>query len=61
MIKNIEDEAFEYLKSFRRISPVFLMRKFKLTYKMAINVCQKIYLRQHVEARKLSRELQGSL
>ena len=59
MMENIEEEAYKLLSKFKRITPVFLMKKFHLNPDCANVLCQKIWLRQHLEARKLAKELEG--
>lgn len=56
MFENYENEALDLLKQFKRISPFLIMRKFKLSHEAANKICQKIWLRQHLEARKLMKD-----
>ena len=58
MIEKYIEEAWDLLKEYRQITPVFIMRKFQLSRKMATIVCQKIWLRQHLEARALAKDLE---
>jgi len=57
MNENLEKEAFKLLSVFRKITPVFLMRRFKLNYDMANKICSRVALRQHLEIRKFVKEL----
>jgi hypothetical protein len=56
MNENIEEEAYKLMSVFRRITPIFLMRKFKLNADMANKICDKIALRKHLEMRKFVKE-----
>ena len=56
MHENLEEEAFKLMSVFRRISPVFLMKKFGINYDMAVKIRDKICLRQHREIRKFVRD-----
>lgn len=58
MNENIEDQAFELLKTLRKVTPTLLMYKLKISYDMAKKLCDKISLRQHVEMRRYVREQQ---
>lgn len=53
MKEEYEEKAYQMLTEFRKINPPLLMRRFKLTYNESLLICQKVWLRQHVEARKL--------
>jgi hypothetical protein len=56
MNENLEEEAFKLMNAFRKITPILLMRKFKLNAEMANKLCDKISLRQHLEMRKFVKE-----
>lgn len=56
MFENYEEKAFSFLKEFRRITPFLIMRRFHLKYDAALKICCKVWLRQHLEARKLTKE-----
>ncbi len=58
MYENIEEESFKLFSKFRKITPIFLMRKFKITYDFAEIICIKIALRQHFEIRKFVKEME---
>ena len=58
MIEEIEEKAYELSKTERRISPFFLMRKFKITFNCAQNICQKVWLRMHKDAKELASQLE---
>jgi hypothetical protein len=56
MYENLEEQAFNLLSVFTRITPRLLMRKFQITGIMATKLCNKIALRQHLEIRKFLKE-----
>jgi|GEM_PF-5197281 len=56
MNENLEEEAFKLLSVFRRISPIFLMRRFKINFEMAEKICSRIALRQHLDIRKFVKD-----
>jgi hypothetical protein len=55
---NIEDAAYALLNEFRRITIPLLMRRFKLNAESSTKLCHKLWLRQHLEARKYAKELE---
>ena len=48
-----EEQAYQMLNEFRKINPTLLMRRFKLNHETALLICEKVWLRQHIETRKL--------
>lgn len=56
MNENLEEEAFKLLSVFRKITPVFLMKKFGINHDMAVKIRDKIALRQHREIRKFVKD-----
>ena len=58
-IMNYEKEAYDLLNQCIRISPLFLMRKFKLTYAKSYEICLRVWLRQHLEARMLAKNIES--
>jgi hypothetical protein len=57
MFENLDEKAYQVACSNRKISPLMFMRKFKLNIEAATELCQKVWLRQHLEARKLAASL----
>lgn len=53
----ITNKAYELTQIHRRITPALLMRVMQINGDMAYKMCLKIWLRQHVEARKYVREM----
>lgn len=58
-IEDLEEQAYEIAKQHLRISPHFFMRKFKLNYESAKDLCNRIRLRQHLEARRMHKEMEN--
>jgi hypothetical protein len=58
MENELENKIFEFCANLMKISPLMLMRKFKLNYDAANKICRKIWLKNHIEARKLSRQIE---
>lgn len=56
MFKTIEEDAFKFSETMRKISPAVLMRKFHLNFEMAKNVYHRVLLKQHIEGRRLANE-----
>lgn len=61
MMEIYEQKAWNLLKDFRRITPALLMRRFKIKGEFASKICQKIWLRQHAEARMAASKIYDSL
>lgn len=57
MFEHYEEKAWELSLIMKRISPFLFMRKFGLCANAANKLCAKIWLRQHLEARKLAKEI----
>lgn len=58
MLDDLEIKAYELSKKFRKISPMFLMRKFKLTFIAAQEICRRVWLRNNREAREEASKLE---
>jgi len=58
MIEDILEKAYELSKKQRRLSPVFLMRKLKITFKCSQKICHIIWLRIYKEARETASKLE---
>lgn len=56
MEENLISQVFEISKHCKKISPFFLMRKFKINYECAVKICNKISLRNHLEAKELAKK-----
>lgn len=61
MNETLEDKAYQCLNEFRRVTPCLFMRRFSLSLDGATKLCAKIWLRQHLEARKLAKEVEYNL
>lgn len=61
MIEIYEEQAWEFSQSFKRISPILFMRKFKLNFDCALNLCHKIWRKRHVEAREFAKEFNRTM
>lgn len=59
MENELENKIFEFCSNLKKISPFLLMRKFKLNYDTANKICSKIWLKNHLEARNLARQVEG--
>lgn len=57
--EHLEEEAYEYSKKFTRISTCLFMRKYKLNYHAAKDLCTKIRLRWWTEARQMAKEMKN--
>lgn len=57
MIETLAENAYILLDIHYRITPPFLMRKFNITDDIAKKICTIVWLRQHLEARKLAKEI----
>lgn len=53
---NFEELSYQFSKKYLRISPILLMRKFKLTYEYSRNLCYKVRIRQYWEAKEMLEE-----
>jgi len=53
-IDNFIEKIRNELKNNRKISPILVMKKYRLSEDMATKVCQNIWLNQHLEARKMA-------
>ena len=58
MNETLEEKAYAYLEFHRKITPTFLIFKLKLSDDAANKLCGKIQLRQHLEARKLAKQIE---
>lgn len=56
---NFEEEMEKILVEFNGVSPLVVMRRLKVSLDMAKDLCQKVWLRQHLEARKLAKDLEA--
>jgi hypothetical protein len=56
---HLEEEAYEFCKEFKRISSCLFMRKYKLNFEHATNLCNKITLRRHLEAREMRKDIEN--
>lgn len=61
MLEDIESKAFEIAKQFKRISPVFFMRKLNINFELAREICQKIRMKQYLEMREIGKRLKISV
>lgn len=56
MLKNIEEDAFRFSETMRKISPLVIMRKFHINFEAAKSVYYQVLLKQHIEGRRLANE-----
>ena len=59
MIADCEEKIVEYFKEYRKTTPALIMRKFQVSAEFANKICYSIWLTQHLEARKLAKEING--
>lgn len=53
-LENIDDQVYLLLQKFGRVSPLMLMRKFKINWQYAQKLCEKARLKQHNHAKSLA-------
>jgi len=53
--------VYKEIGQFRKISCILIMKKFKLSEDISQYICQKIWLRNHLEARKMAKDLEYRL
>lgn len=53
---DFEELSYQFSKKYLRISPILLMRKFKLTYEYSRSLCYKVRMRQYWEAKEMLEE-----
>ena len=58
MFEDYEQAAYELSQHCRKITPVMLMRKFKLTYQVCHKLCCKVWLKNNIEAKNLASDLE---
>ncbi len=62
MLENLEELAYQYCnENFFRPTITLLMRKFKINFEAAEKLSAKVRLRNHLEARKLAKEIENNL
>ena len=59
IMEDLFDHAFEFSKSFKRISSCLLQRKFKITHVKAKEICNLIRLHNWKEAREEAKKFYG--
>ena len=57
MLENLEESVWEFSKNFPKVTPFLIMRKFRVTFVKAKTLCQKVWDRKHLEARKMAQEI----
>lgn len=60
MNEELIEKAYLMLLEYPKITPLLVMRRFGINSEMAKEVCAKVWLRQHLEARKMAKEIIGS-
>lgn len=58
MFEEYVESAWKILHEFKRITPALIMRKLHVNGETANKICQKVWLRQNREARKIIKELE---
>ncbi len=58
LLLSLTDKAFTDLASFKKISPILIMKKYHLSEDLAKKICQNVWLRQHKEAREMARSVE---
>ncbi len=53
-INEMKERIHAELIDFKKISPILIMKKFKLSHDIAEKICLMIWLDQHLEARKMA-------
>lgn len=53
--------VYNKIGHFKKISPMLVMKKFKLSEEIAKIICQKIWLINHIEAKRLAKDVEAAL
>jgi|FreactTroBogLake_1042271.scaffolds.fasta_scaffold34893_2 predicted protein tyrosine phosphatase len=60
MTEEMIEQAYQMLNEYPKVTPLLVMRRLGINADMANAVCARVWLRQHLEARKLAKEIIGS-
>jgi hypothetical protein len=58
MVDNLEESVYGLLDEFRRVTPLLVMRRFKVSGQCAQKLCYKVWNRQALEAREYMKALE---
>lgn len=59
--ENLEEEIYQLALKHPRITPPLIMRKFKITYGKAKELRAKVFLRNHLEARQMAKDIEPNI
>ena len=57
MMNQIIEDADQLFQKYRKITPILIMVKFKLTYEKSVEVCKAVWLMNHLKARKIAKKI----
>lgn len=57
--EHLEEEAYRLSFIYPRLSTCLLMRKFKINYETAKSLRGKVFLRNHLEARRMAKDMEN--
>lgn len=59
LVMGLTERVYIELKGFRKISPLLVMKKYKLSEDLASKICRDIWLKQHLEAREWAKDIEN--